>query len=389
MSFYRWVVGDLRTGRIAREVDFTSPRWSADIEDGGTLAASYPLDALTDQGQSVWPTAAADTAPGKSFLAVAYVTDDGTEHWKAGGPIWTHDYQDATATLTLGASALSSYYDHRKVMPVLAAGQNPATATVTYATAQLGLIAKRLVELAHSHTNGALPVVLPSDASLGGDGTSHTRTYPGYELGWVGERLQQLSDVIGGPEIQFVPRRRSSDRRFMEWVMRVGTDATGGLLTQTGPAWLFDRTTRDSPLTAINVKVDGGDLTGRAWAAGQGEAEGRPIVYVNDSKLTGSGWPLLEVEDTGNDTVSDVATLTAKAAARVAYGSAPIETWTVVAHRDGPPHVGRYSPGDWCQVRIAGHAYLPDGLHRMRIMSVAGDADHDVTLTMVPRLGVS
>lgn len=376
---YRWFVGDLRTGKISRTIGLIDSRWSSTISDDGTLEGSFPLRS------GEWSTARSDSAPAKQFLAVSYVTEAGDETFLAGGPIWTSRYDDSTGVLQVGAAALSSYYDHRKVMPVLAAGANPAEATVTYTGAQLGLIAKRLIELAHTHTGGSLPVVLPSDTDLGGAGTTHTRTYPGYELGWVGERLQQLTEVEGGPEIQFVPRRRSDDPRYIEWVMRIGVQPTM-LLTQAGAPWIFDRTVPKSPIRSINVDTNGSEMTERSWAAGQGEAEGRPIVFEDSTALVDAGWPLLESEVTSTDTVSDDATLRGHARADLAHGSAPIETWTVVVDRDARPNVGLYSAGDWCKVRIRDHDYLPDGDYDMRILFKSGDASASVTLQMVPRL---
>lgn len=383
-AFYRWIVGDLRTGKISRTIDLTDTRWSTDIADDGTLDASFPLRSRRPDGTLEWPTAYSDTAAAKSFLAVAYVNAAGDETFQAAGPIWKSRFDDATGVLSVGASALSSYFDHRKVIPVLAPGQNPATASVTYDTAELSLIAKRLVELSQSHTGGALPIVLPDDADLGGAGDAHTRTYPGYELGWVGERLKQLSEVIGGPEYQFVPRRRTDDPRFIEWVMRIGVQPTM-LLTQDGPPWVFDRTVPTSPVASISVETDGTDQTFRSWAAGQGEAEGRPIAYVEDDTLIDLGWPLLESEVTATDSVSRLETLIGHASDDIAANARPIETWTVIVNRDARPNVAQYQAGDWCVVRVRDHIYLPDGDFPMRIVSKAGDASPFVTLQMAPQ----
>lgn len=378
---YRWLFGDLRTGKISRAVDLIDTRWSTDITDTGVLEGAFPLRS------GDWPTARADAAPAKQFLVVGYVDADGTETLITGGPIWTSSYSDDNGVLRVGAGAISTYYDHRKVMPVLAAGDNPAEASVTYDAAQLGLIAKRLIELAHSHTGGALPIVLPDDADLGGAGTTHTRTYPGYELGWIGERLQQLTEVEGGPEIQFVPRRRDDDPRFIEWVARIGVEPDM-ILTQAGPAWTFDQTVPKSPIKKIDVATDGSNQTFRSWAAGQGEAEGRPVVYADNTALVDAGWPLLESEVQATDTVSEAATLLDSARADLAHGSAPIETWTVVVDRDGRPNVAAIQPGDWCDFRVGNHPYLPAGDHRLRILSKSGDASKLVTLQMVPTLTV-
>lgn len=376
---YRYYTGDLRTGKISRPVDL-SGSWSSGFDGSGSVSGTFPLRS------GEWKNARADAATAKQFLAVSYTDSLGTETFLEAGPIWTTDFDDPTGVLTINAGSLDSYFSHRKVMAVLAAGQNPATTSITYTSAQLGLIAKRLIELAQSHTGGHLPIVLPSDADLGGAGTAATRTYPGYELGNLGERLQQLREVDGGPEIQFVPRRRTDDPRYVEWVMRIGVQPTM-MLTQTGPPWVFDRTVPKSSVAGISIASDGSGIGTRAWAAGQGEGEGRPIVVTDDDTLLGFGYPLLEVEQSSTDTVSETTTLDAYTRALLARSARPIETWTVKVNVNGRPNVGQYRPGDWATLRIKDHIYQPDGDYSMRILSIAGDTSDYATLSLAPRLG--
>lgn len=378
---YRWYVGDLRTGKIWRQVDFVGGKWSCPFTDVGSLEASFPVKAPD------WPSARSDTAVAKAYVAVSYVNAAGDETFIEGGPIWKSKFDDTTGVLQIAAAGLWSYFDSRKVIPVLAVGENPATATVTYTGAQLGLIAKRLVELAQTHTGGNLPIVLPSDAALGGAGTTHTRTYPGYELGWVGERLKQLTEIkTFGPEIQFVPQRKASDPRYLEWVMRVGVEPSM-MLTQAGTPWMFDRTTRKSPVRKINVDSDGTGIASRQWSAGQGEAEGRPIVVAESPTLTDLGFPLLEGEVTSTDTAGTTDLLTGYADEALAYSQRPVEAWVLTVSRDDRPNVGQYRAGDWATVKVKDHDYLYDGTYDMRMLNVAGDGDDTVTLTMSERLG--
>lgn len=377
---YRWIVGDLRTGKIWRTVDFVKAKWNTPFSDVGGMEATFPCKAPD------WPTARSDTPVAKAFMAVAYVDKNGVETFLEGGPIWKSKFDDPTGELQLAGAGLGSYFDHRKLVQVLAAGQSAASTSLTYNAAQLGLIAKRLVELAQSHTGGNLPIVLPSDAALGGAGFTHTRTYPGHELAWLGDRLKQLMDVRGGPEIQFVPQRNPADNRYIQWVMRVGV-LPSMLLTQAGAPWVFDRTTRKSPVRKISVDSDGTGISSRAWAAGQGEAEGRPIVMVDSPLLTDLGFPLLELDVPTTDNVATTSLLTDYATEALAYSQRPVEAWVLTVSRDDRPNVGQYRAGDWATVRIKDHDYLHDGDYDMRMLNVAGDADDTITLTMSERLG--
>lgn len=376
---FRWYVGDLRTGKIWRTVDMVGGKWSTPFTGVGSLEGSFPVRAPD------WPSARSDTAVAKAFLAVSYVDRHDVETFIEGGPIWKSKFDDDTGMHQVAAAGMWSYFDHRKLVQVLALGQSAAATSVTYDAAQLGLIAKRLVELAQSHTAGNVPVVLPSDASLGGAGTDHTRTYPGHELGWIGDRLKQLTEVRGGPEIQFVPRR-AADPRFLEWSMRVGVEPSM-LLTQAGPPWTFDRTTRRSPVRKINVDADGTGIASRAWAAGQGEAQGRPIVSVDDPLLTDLGFPLLEVEVGATDSVVTTSLLNDYAVEALAYSQRPVEAWVLTVSRDDRPNVGQYRPGDWSTVIVKDHDFLHDGEYDMRMLNIASSGDDTVTLTMSERLG--
>lgn len=379
---YRYYVGDLRTGKITRPIDLVGGSWSTPLGEPGSLEGSFPL------GSGEWKSARSDAAAGKAFLAVAYVNAAGDETMLEAGPIWKNSCPWETEVLSLSAAGLHSYFDHRKVLRVLAAGESAQDVSETYTGAQLGLIAKQLVELSQSHTGGNLPIVLPSDAELGGAGTTHERTYPGYELAWVGERLKQLSEVEGGPEVQFVPRRRSDDPRYIEWVMRIGV-APSMLLTQSGRPWSWDSSVPQSHVRGISISSDGTRMAFRQFAAGQGQAEGRPIAMVEDlSLVTGSAnFALLEGEVGATDSVEDPTLLPQYASAALSYSQRPIESWTVTVSRDGMPTVGQLRPGDWASFVVRDHVYIPDGTYSMRILNIAGGESDAVTLTLSERLG--
>lgn len=397
---YRYYTGDLRTGGPLRLVDLTGGSWGTPLGEPGSVEGSFPLRAVDTQGNPelepdgrpklLWPSARSDAAAGKSFLAVAYVNAAGDETFLEGGPIWRTTYDDATGVLNIGAAGLHSYFDHRKVIRVLAAGQEASDVSETFMAAQLSLIAKRLVELAQTHTGGNLPIVLPSDAELSGAGTTHERTYNGYELATVGDALKRLSEVedgpeVPGPEVQFVPRRRTDDPRYLEWVMRIGV-APSMLLTQAGAPWTWDMSVPRSSVKSLSVSTDATKMAFRQWAAGQGEAEGRPIAMAESSTLIDAGFVLLEGEVPATDAEGDPEVLAAYARTALAYSQRPIESWTVAIDRDGLPSVGQYRVGDWASFVVRDHAYLPDDTYSMRILNISS-SDETVTLTLSERLG--
>lgn len=416
MGFYRWVVGDLLSGRISRTIDVKGS-WTTVFDAADTLRVEFPIysfrpqflggaygDGVYGEGlygigelstieRAVWPDALAETAPGKSFLAVAWVDDYDAEHWIAGGPIWAQDLDEASGTMTLGAAGMESYYDHRFVLPVLAADQYPEGVTSYWQAKSLSLLAKRLVEQAHTWVNGDPPVVLPSDASLGGAGVVHERNYPGYELGRVGQRLRQLSEVNGGPEYQFVPRRAqetTATPNNLEWAMDIAVEADDMMLTQDGPPWLVDLTVPRSMVVNIQRKVDGSVLATDIYAAGQGQGEGRPIRYATSAELLGFGYPRLDGEKTSLDSVSNPKTLQAHADGELARRAWPAETFAVTVDADTwwwrSPGA---RAGDWLTLRSHGRVMFPDGDNELRILTISANDDATVSLACVPKREVA
>jgi hypothetical protein len=378
---YRFIFGDVRTGKQYRTVDLTNTSWSAPLGEPGSVEGAFPL------GSDEWPTAHSDATVAKSYLVVAYVNAAGDETLLEGGPVWKLDFDHVTEVLRVGAAGIGSIFDHRKVMKVLGAGEDPAGASVTYTGKQLGLIAKRLIELTISHAGGNLPIVLPSDAELGGAGTHIEEVYAGYELAWVGDKLKGLSERDGGPEVQFVPRRRSDDPRYIEWVMRIGTADTKMLLTQSGQPWAWDTSVPKSDVRGISISADGTKMALRQWASGQGEAEGTPIAVDTASELLAAGFPLLEGQVTAVDAEGDPVVLNQYVSAALAYSQRPIESWTATVSRDGRPMVGQLRPGDWARFIVRNHRFKPDGDYDMRIMAISGGDSDTVNLTLSERLG--
>src|SRR5690606_16860233 len=179
--------------------------------------------------------------PARCFLAVV----EGDRVLEA-GPIWSHSSNADTRRLTIRAAGLGSLWDHRVVMKVLATGENPAETSLSWSGLSLATIAKRLVQTAMAHAGGALPLDLPADVA----GTDE-RTYPGYELASLGQRLEELMGVIDGPDIAFRPYL-AEDRLGIRWRMVTGDP----LLTQPGADWTWDTSTVHGATTGLSIDRD-------------------------------------------------------------------------------------------------------------------------------------
>jgi hypothetical protein len=371
----RWIVGELKTGRITATLPLVDPSWSMVLDDAGTLSGSLTLTDATVRALN--PRAAVE--PGRMFLAAVWEDPtSGDETILEAGPVWTHEYNGADKSLKVGGSGLWSYYDHRKVVGVLTASQTAATVTYETGPTSLGTVAKRLIALAHTHTNGSVPVVLPDDVA--GD---QTRTYPGSELAWVGAKLRELTQGDDGPEIAFIPRFKADDR-YIEWVLTTGTPVAP-MLTQSGQDWVWDTTVPASPVIELSVVIDGTGLASRAWVAGASVGNDRLIVSRDDTTLTAGGWPLLEIEADGLDTVTTTTQLAAVARQAVASARMPIQTWTLKVRGAARPTPGMLRPGHWARVVIGDqHPYLGGGEFRGRVVQVAGGSDDAMSVQFQP-----
>lgn len=367
----RVVCGELTTGRILAEVPLTQDgaSWSAVLNEAGSVTATVPLRTLPARRRT---QLLACLDPTRCFLAA--VTGDGLVI--EAGPIWGHRWDDAAGALQVTAAGLWSMWSHRLALPVVPAGQRVQSMLLTWSGLSLGTIGKRLVQAAATHTGGALPIDLPADEP----GTA-ARTYYGYEMTAVGEALQQLVEVDGGPDVAFDPYV-TTDGLAVRWRMRTGT-VTDPLLHQVGEDWQWDRGAARGPLRLLSVDVDASQVATRTWVVGDGQETELLIGRADDQAAIAAGYPLLEQVTSRTSVVSE-AELTAHAVATSATARRPWQTWQVETS-DTVPRLGLYRPGDWAVMHIPdGHEYLTAGRYRTRILSISGGQTGKVAVGLAP-----
>lgn len=400
------MVGEVRTGRRITQIPVSAATWSDQYRGAGDIKVTIPLDAadfaplerkvvsalylspdlrmpfIPEPEVAVWrpgdglrPELLAALEPGRCFLAV--LDGDTVLQW---GPIWTHDYSGGS--LQVKAGGFPSVFDHRMVMAAIA-GTSWAQWQQTYTGLSLGTIAKRLIELAMSHTGGSLPIVLPPD-----EAGVHERTYRGHELATVATRLEQISGVIGGPDVRFEPRV-TADLMGIEALMRVGTEADP-LVHQAGGDHVWDASAVRGVVGEVSVHVDATGLAGRSWVTGDGMGEALRMARADDEALVDAGFPLLEFSEAHSD-VSDPATLQGWATGNLAATRRPWQTWKI---RVLASSMRGARAGDFARVHIPrDHRYLSllaaTGSQRARILTISGSLDSEfVDITFAPTQGV-
>lgn len=242
----------------------------------------------------------------------------------------------------------------------------------------LHTIAKRLVEN-DLDRNGDLPIVLPADIA----GTQ-SRTWPGYDLATVGERLGQLTQGLDAPELEFRPRFTDQTQMAVEWAMRIGNPRLGDLGLP--HAWDYNQA-----LTNLDEAVDGSRQTFRSWVRGNGMERGLLTGVAEDTSLADVGWPMLEAVDGSHTSTIDLTELSGWAQANVLAYRRPVRAWSAEVRIDGTngqnqlsgsPQISVVASGDTARFGVKDHAWIPDGLYGRRIIGIQSGQSHE-TVSLV------
>lgn len=364
------VIGDLRTGRRLLDLPFSSLAWTRARNTAETIRCGIPLSSRLVRKLGLRNA----TTPGKTFIAV--IENDNV---MAAGPIWSRTYTKATQTLSLAGAGLWSYYDHRQILPLLAdsvnvidptTGASLAAANTDFVNATYGLMAKRLIQQSMLWTGGDLPITFAAD-EVGG---TRNKTYLGANLTKIGEGLRQLTQLVNGVDIDFLPQR-TADRMGIQWLLRTGTVDAPEIHGSSVHVW--DYSVPVPSIRNLITRDDAARMTAQAWTTG-GRQDGSSVIErVRNTALLDAGYPLLESVDSSHADVALSSTLLQYSALAVRLGRAPEEQWTFEVDSTKSPRVGSFWPGDYGDIKIANDPWIPDSpfAHRREIASISGDQD--------------
>ncbi|MCI2421515.1 hypothetical protein MOQ72_29180 [Saccharopolyspora sp. K220] len=371
LPVYTYAIADLRTNTLLEEVPLSGVRFNKPLNSSGRFSGTWKLDERStylDPYDLTMPT-----------RRVIYAFRDARPMW--GGLIWSRAYNSAEDTVEIGAGEWWSYFDHRKVLPVLPV--NPDLTTVAglstaYDNVDQNEIARRLVVLAQQHAGGDIGIEFDDSVS----NFVRDRTYQGYDLTDVGEALRNLTNVEGGPDMVFdvipAPSGIGAPRR----ILRIGTPWLG----QQGSSHVWEI---GGNAIRYTWPTDGTRMATRAYATGEGVDLGTPIAVAEQPERYDQGFPLLELE-TNYSGAETEATLAGHAEADQQAARMPVVLPTIEVRGDIPPTAAEVNRGDDGWLVIA-----PDRFHRngfegpVRVidMDFAPSADAErVTLTLAPLL---
>lgn len=370
---------ETRTGRVAASVPFVGqPRFTGGLNQAGGWSVTVPLN--NPEVDSSWLSGITD--PQRFSWAVA----QGSYIWQA-GPVIAEDYQGGTTTQITGGGIWKFLTDSRVLVNpnrAVLSRVSGADADVAFGNGSnstigspippanrfvsLHTIAKRIVQTICSAPGGDLPMAYPADIA----GTAE-RTYPGYDLASPGQRLTELSQVIGGPEIEFRPEFVDEvTRQQIQWRMRIGNPRLGNL----GYPHVFDL---GAALVDMTYATDGTGRATRAFERGNGMNRDLPVGFYDAPINTDPAALLLEQSGGTHTDVSDTNTLNAWASSVVQTNLVTKVTASATVRVPGDDGRGRstrspsmmeVAAGDTCAMHLRGHPRIPDSTVYARVLGV-------------------
>jgi hypothetical protein len=198
-------------------------------------------------------------------------------------------------------------------------------------------------------------------------------TYRGYELRSVGEELDEYSDTVDGFEyridchIEYVGNIPVFTREFVLIPIDFPNPPAEG---EVSPLSRFgaDELVFEYPgnIIDVNMEENAEDSATRFFVVGNkpelGEDSSQPYAVASNTELLLQGWPLIDQEETRNETYDEEA-LYAHAQRYLTESRPPISDISVRVNGSLSPKIGEYVPGDWCAIVIN------DEFVRMRLAS--------------------
>lgn len=379
MTWHAYLV-ETMTGRVGR-------RLTRDTGAGGTWSitlngieeASVVVDAAAFRrlDRDWW-------APWKASVLLTYVGAEG-EVPMIFGPIVkpaTQKGDDVTLSVRgVGAIlakrvVLAQDYATEGGTPSAAVMKALASSVVSLGGRSLGTIARDVVELVtDGKAAGVLPIRFGTARETGS--ALNQRNYEGFNLANNGawKRLEELANVINGPDFMFRPAWVDDSRTRVEWVMVHGTAAQPVIHQER--RMLLDTTSTRSTLSDVSVATDAGEMTNRVYWTGAGEGAGVIVRVAQDMEAVGGMMPLLETVGSTSDS-ENPALIQSHAEAALDKGLAAREQYSgVVDLADRRTAPGMWHVGDAADLVLKGRVDVPDGKRSVRIIVAKGSLGSD------------
>ena len=197
--------------------------------------------------------------------------------------------------------------------------------------------------------------------------------FRGSDLSYVGELLEEYSNIAGGFEYRVDCEYDEASNSFSRTFIFLPLEPTS--LTEYKDALPYNKLPagKYAPISAYGadaivfehpgnilnatMQESAEDAATRFWVQGDDDTdtEGAALPHAADSAvdLLGSGWPILDqVEKMDGITTTDEDVLFNYATKFLAEAKPPLSTFSISVDGSLRPVLGSYKPGDWCSVII-------------------------------------
>lgn len=350
--------------------DSPSPPWDQQINQQCSIGLTTPIGHAGGLSAETLRTL---VRPGLFGAAICYGPGTASDYIAQAGPFWVHKLvSESPAMLNISGAGLWSVFAARVQIPSTWTpdmGLTDSRSIATY-TGSYHDIAAQIIS--NAINRGPFPVDVPMLT-----GGSQSMTYNGFDLTSAGQRLTELTQLDGGPDIFFRPYFATAST--IRWEAVIGNPT----ITNAGNPLLFDH---GSNLVQCLPTVDGTKMALRTFVKGNGTQAAIAWAFAQDVAAITSGELLLETVDTSHSDESDQTTLNAIAVAGQQLNGEPVETWDVTARIDGPHPLGTYGPGVRADYNFTRHPWILPGSYTQRLLGLSsgsndGEVKHLVQLT--------
>lgn len=367
MADWSCLLYNVMTGAVTGELPLAQdPTWSRSLNSPGSMSVT------TIVGAKGVPDVESlrEIAAGMKY-GIALVWND--SNWIVNlGPIVSSSYNDDSKTLDFGAKDTWGLLGRRLLVNSAWDGTKitSTTADINYTDTSLHDMAIGLVRHTLDYAGGGLAINTPATTGAGGN----QRLYQGYDGVSVAQRLQELTQIELGPDVDFQGYFSAPG------VIRINMIVGEPFILQPASSIVWDY---GSGLKNLAVDIDSSDLSTRSTAKGSGTGYDLVTSTITDTSLSSLGWPLADFIDSSHSSVSLQTTIDQYASADIKLYRRPVEQWSAEVRTDVDPRPGQYQPGFYARFYVQGHSWIPDGSYYHRIMGFSNGTDgNTVSLTL-------
>lgn len=355
------------TGMIGPRVSFESLDWSIELNGTETINMRLRKSELPQTNLNYW------LSPWWAGVVLLW-----NQTPVVAGPIITRP-SESFDFVTIGCGGIRSVFTKRYLVDEFSNWDELApNGVVSFSGWALGTIVKKVVKKAQMKPGGALPISYPLADMV----ANHERNYQGFNVSNlnVDDVLTKLSNVINGPDIMFKPRLlRDNQLTHDLWT---GVEINPRIYQKHTPVW--DTTPVNGSVSEMNVTTTGTYQTMRVFAIGSGQDKGTMIKVAFDDTYLGHQYPLLETSFNDGGSSENPAVIQDHAESNLDANNKALVEIQMTVRGDGDIPFGEFWPGDLIHVITQGWVGLPDGLNKMRLLSMTGDHTNNVKVSLQP-----